>query len=102
MEKHTAQLYIGRLTNVLNCLRHQNSGADVHCVGNMRNSASGLMYILEEDPSCISEEHIAKLTRNVENAVILFFQKKFSKVKSEYCSEVAETATDAKREQEDG
>lgn len=67
-----------KLNLVLDSLRNQNSGADIHEVGNIRQTAMSLMDVIcSEDSTCISDERIRAITTNVENKCVDFFKKKY-------------------------
>lgn len=62
----------------MHSMRLQNSGADTHTVGNIRNTASLLKQQLETDPECIEEELALQILKNTEEALVEFFKKKYS------------------------
>lgn len=70
MTPNKKQCILERLDNVLFSLRKQNSGRNIHEVGNFRNTAH--LLICEVDS--ISEEMLEIMTKRLENRVVNFFQ----------------------------
>lgn len=77
MEKEKVKIIIDRLQNILNSLRNQNSGADSHTVGNIRNTASLMIQQLEVDPDCLEEALAEQILKNTEERLIKFYQTKY-------------------------
>lgn len=78
MEDAKLQNCLEKLENVLRCMRAQNNGADVHAVGNIRNTATGILDMLTDDlPPDLQEEQILLMIKNCEDAVVQFFKNKF-------------------------
>lgn len=74
MEKN---LLIDRLKNCLNCVKNQNSGADIHTVGNIRNSAQGLQHILETEAQSLNYHAAEEWCKRIEKQVIDFYKSKY-------------------------
>lgn len=66
-----------RLQSVLSCMRKQNSGADAHTVGNIRNTATLLIEQLETDPDCMDDDLVNQMLKNIEKSVVDFYKKKY-------------------------
>lgn len=79
MDEIQSQKAISRLENLLKLVRFQNSGADSHIIGNIRNTASGIKQLLENDPSCLDENIVNHLISNTERAISDFYKQKYSK-----------------------
>lgn len=77
MDRIETQRTIERLDNILALLMLQSSGADVHIVGNIRNTATGIKSLLEHDPSCLDDELIHSMVKNTEQALIAFYKDKY-------------------------
>lgn len=65
------------LQTITDCLKNQNSGADVHAVNNMRQTASLLLAQLEEDPDCMHDDLVNQIVSNLECKLIEFYRKKY-------------------------
>ena len=70
---------IGKLDDILKLVRNQNSGADIHTIGNIRNVAGLLKEQLETDPNCLKEELVDVLISNTERKVSEFYKQKYTK-----------------------
>lgn len=58
-------------------MRKQNSGADAHTVGNIRNTATLLIEQLNQDPDCMDDDLVIQMVRNAEKSVADFYKKKY-------------------------
>ena len=64
-----------RLDLVMRNLRTQHSGADVHEVGNMLNSATMIMEVINEDLETL--DIIEARVKKIEGQQVAFFKRKF-------------------------
>lgn len=69
-----------RAEMVIQNLRNCNGGHEVHEVGNMRNSATMILSMLEKEAE-IDLEKVEGVLVRLENSVVDFFKKKFSDLK---------------------
>lgn len=76
MHPDKAKNFISRLNSVLLAVRNQNSGADIHIIGNIRNVCTMLIQSLEENPD-FSEEVVDEILHNQEENIIEFYKKKY-------------------------
>lgn len=58
-------------------MRFQNSGADTHAVGNIRNTATLLKDQLESDPECMEEELVLNMVKRIEADLVKFYREKY-------------------------
>ncbi len=65
-----------RIQNVINCLRHQNSGADIHEVLNLRSNCIMLIQAIQTD--LITPEEAHKMCIRLEDQVAQYFIKKYA------------------------
>lgn len=68
---------IQRMDQVLSALKNQNSGADIHKVNNIRNTAGMLISQLRDDPHCMKAELVKQIASNVETQLIDFYKEKY-------------------------
>lgn len=73
-----ARIIKDRLESILRSLRYQNSSADIHTLGNIKNTAQMLLQELEEDASKVEWKMASEMTKRVERDTADFFKKKFS------------------------
>lgn len=59
-------------------MRNQNSGADIHTVGNIRNKCVMLLEVLDDVPT----DQAYKICVQLEDDVAKFFMEKYKDVKS--------------------
>ena len=71
------KILIERANSVLLSVRLQNSGADVHDIGNIRNSAGMFISLLEEDPESITEAEAREVLGHIEQRLVTFYQQKY-------------------------
>lgn len=77
MKPNDVKAAIERLLQVLSSLRQQNSGADIHTIGNIRNVASLMIEQLETDPDCVDERLVHSVIKNTEHDLVEFYKKKY-------------------------
>lgn len=77
MQKEQLLIAISRLDNILKTVHQQNSGCDIHCIGNIRNTATMLREQLIKDPECMEDELVLQIINNTEQKVVEFFKKKY-------------------------
>lgn len=77
MQPEKLKLYLDRLESVMSTMRNQNSGADTHSVGNIRNTASMLIDQLKTDPDCIEEDLVENMVKRVEVDLVKFYREKY-------------------------
>lgn len=75
--EENAKKIVSRLQGVLDALKNQNSGADVHHVGNLRNTCILLISQIEDDPYGIPEEQAIQIMINCEVKLYDFYRKKY-------------------------
>lgn len=80
-DKNESERYIGRLQDILNAVRLQNSGADIHTVGNIRNCCILLINQLEEYPEDIHIDQVVQIIHNQEEKLVEFYQTKYYGIK---------------------
>lgn len=79
MQKTKAQKALEELDRLAKCVRNQNNGADIHTIGNIRNTISLLKHQIEEDPDCLDEQFIQQVIKNIEAKVVDFYKKKYNR-----------------------
>lgn len=65
-----------RLQNLIDCLRNQNSGADIHRVANIRSTCIMLIAAIQDED--ITPEEAYKMCIRLEDQVSQFFIDKYS------------------------
>lgn len=65
-----------RLNSVLVSVRTQNSAADIHEIGNIRNTCQMLIQAIED--KSISDEEAYKMCLRLEDQVVKFFIRKYA------------------------
>lgn len=81
MNNQEVNSVVNRLDNIILSLRNQNSAADCHTVGNMRNTASLLKEQLLS-PYPLEDALIHRIVDNCEKQLVMFFRKKYYKHQS--------------------
>lgn len=66
-----------RLKTILSHIVNQNSGADIHKISNLRNSASLLLDLLDEDPEMINDLEIQNMILRTERDLVVFYRDKY-------------------------
>lgn len=66
-----------RLNLILDSVRLQNSGADIHTIGNIRNTAMLLRDQLHHDYECMDDRLVEQILKNTEVKVAEFYRKKY-------------------------
>jgi hypothetical protein len=77
MSPEKRKIVIDRLDSVLAAVRYQNSGADTHTVGNLRNTATLLKQQLQDDPDCMDEDLVDQMLKNTEARLVQFYKDKY-------------------------
>jgi hypothetical protein len=68
---------IERAQSVLDCLKSQNSGADIHKVGNMRNIASLLIEDIKHEKANLDFACAKRIVDNLEKELVAFYKDKY-------------------------
>lgn len=74
-----AKILIAKLECILAMVRNQNSGADAHFVGNIRNACSMLIQQLSDDPGSFEDEIAEQILKNQQDKLIEFYRNKYFK-----------------------
>lgn len=77
MNHERVPVVIDKLQSILEAVRFQFSGADVHTVGNIRHTAALLIDQLLDDPDCLEDELVDQIVSNTERALVEFYKKKY-------------------------
>lgn len=77
MSPEEINFLVSKLNSIVTAVRFQNSGADVHIIGNIRHTAGLLMDVLLNDPNSISLEFAQQITSNTEEKLVEFYRNKY-------------------------
>lgn len=77
MTYQEVKVALQRIQTILDSVRLQNSGADIHCIGNIRNVANLLKDQIGHDYDCLDKKLVDQILKNTEIKVAEFYKKKY-------------------------
>lgn len=68
-----------RIRTISQALRNQNSGADIHQINNIRQTAEGLLHALEDTEVSLfkDDSEVLAMVKRAETKLIEFYQAKY-------------------------